>query len=304
MGPPFSLQPADIYPSWVPDRAAAVLERDLGLFRSTSQDQIEPQILKEHQPTPWPCDQSPMVDAEPFFDPWHIDRGSSVNILTDPTSHYDPFHSPQASHDSSSYSAEDGATSILPALDEAPSLSCGCYKQTIGELIRADLRGASGIDEILTCQKELLLQTEAILQCRMCSQSEAQANLLMVIIVAIDSLLTAIDSTAVSASSCVNDGVVPVGARGKNEFGCSFKSPVDACPLFVGGLRVPAEEKSCFIRQVLQARLSMMLMTIRRARVCMQQHLATTSSRGRHLMIIETERRLQLTMMNLKMVGG
>lgn len=301
MGPPFPLQPADIYPSWVPVGAETIFEGELGLFpNSTVYDQLKSQVMKEHEPAPWLSAESPMIDAEPFSDTWHMDRVPSVNILVDPANQYEPFQSPQASHDSS-YSPEDPG--VLPTLEETSRFGCGCYKQTVGELVQAGLKGSLSMDEILNCQKELLLQTEAILQCRMCSQSEAQANLLMVIVVAMDSLLTTIDSTATIAKSCVNEGVIP-GVRGKSELGCSFKSQIDACPLFVGGLRVPAEEQSSFIRQVLQARLSMMLTTVRRIRVSIQQHLAAASSRGRILMIIETERRLQLTIMRIKMSGG
>lgn len=302
MGPPFCLQPADIYPNWIPVGAETMFERDLGLFSSaTLQDQLEPQIVKEQEPAPWMCAQSPMVDAELLTDTWQMDRVPSVNILLDPTGQYEPFQSPRASHDRSSYSPEDAG--ILPTMEEAPIFSCGCYKQTVGELVQACLKGPSSIDEILNCQKELLLQTEAILHCRMCSQSEAQANLLMVNVVAMDSLLATIDSTAIIANSCVNEGVVS-GAGGKSELGYSFKSQIDACPLFVGGLRVPAEEQASFIRQVMQARLSMMLTTVRQIRVCIQQHLTVTSSRGRLSMIVETERRLQLTIMRIKMSGG
>ncbi|KAJ5183934.1 hypothetical protein N7492_001550 [Penicillium capsulatum] len=240
---------------------------------------------------------------EPSLDPWHFDRVSSMNILIDPASQNGCFESPRASHDASSCSPED--VDVFPAPKESHNFLCGCYKQAVTELERLGLKGrASSMDEILTCQKEWLLQAEAILQCRMCSQSEAQANVLMVLVVAIDSLLSMVDSMAIFSKSGVDEGFNSAGARVKNEPSGRFKPQVEACPLFVGGLRIAADETLCFICQVLKTRLSMMLSMIRRIRGCMQQHLARTSSRGRFLMIIETERRLQLIIMKVKMTAG
>jgi hypothetical protein len=160
----------------------------------------------------------------------------------------------------------------------------------------------------LACQKELLLQIEAILQCKMCSQSDAQANMLMVVIVTIDSLLTSLDAAATSNKAGTQDEASAIGTqdgrRNQKNMGGGFKSHIDACPLLVGRFRVPAEEKMCFIRQVLQSRLSMLMIMIRRIRACMQQHLASALSRGRLLMIMETDRRLQLIMMKVKMAVG
>lgn len=188
-------------------------------------------------------------------------------------------------------------------------MGCSCYKRVMGQLVKSGLRpganGCSNIDGLLACQKELVIQTEAILQCKMCSQSENQANMLMVVIVATDSVLTMLDTAVTpSRAGCYDETIESREAapgRKQRDVGAGFKSHVDACPLLVGGFPVPAEEKACFIRQVLQARLSMLLLAVRRIRVCMQQHLTAALSRGRLLMIMETDRRLQLVMMKIKM---
>lgn len=299
--PPFSLQPDEIYSPWIQAGTEKMIPRDLGIFQYTAPgDQVDSLILKENETVPWLCGPGSNFDSDSFLDPWALERVSSVNMLMDPP-HCQPFQSPHASQESGSYSPDD--PSFLDNFEAGPSFGCSCYEQAMSELVRCGLKGLSSIDELLNCQKELLLQTENILQCEMCSQSEAQANLLMVIVVTIDSLLTTLDSTA-SGKCAIDDGVSPVGRKSERERGCSFVSQIDACPLLVGGFRVPMEEKTSFVRQVLQARLSMLLLTIRRIRVCMQQHLTLTSSRGRLLMILETDRRLQLIMMKIKMSVG
>ena len=299
--PPFSLQPDEIYSPWIQAGTEKMIPRDLGIFQYTAPgDQVDSLILKENETVPWLCGPGSNFDSDSFLDPWALERVSSVNMLMDPP-HCQPFQSPHASQESGSYSPDD--PSFLDNFEAGPSFGCSCYEQAMSELVRCGLKGLSSIDELLNCQKELLLQTENILQCEMCSQSEAQANLLMVIVVTIDSLLTTLDSTA-SGKCAIDDGVSPVGRKSERERGCSFVSQIDACPLLVGGFRVPMEEKTSFVRQVLQARLSMLLLTIRRIRVCMQQHLTLSSSRGRLLMILETDRRLQLIMMKIKMSVG
>jgi hypothetical protein len=130
--------------------------------------------------------------------------------------------------------------------------------------------------------------------------------MLMVVIVTIDSLLSTLDAAATSAGavdeeefSSHSQFLANKNSQDRGD-GVGFKSHVDACPLLVGGYRVPLEEKSYFILQVLQGRLSLLLLTIRRIRACMQQHLAAVFTRGRLFMIMETDRRLQLIMAKIR----
>lgn len=286
------------------------LEAELSSFHDTpSTERIETLGLGNAASMQWPYDSTPRMNQLPFADAWPEDRMVPTSILVDTGDITNGFQSPNFNHNSEAYSPQEAEFPLM--LEGAANFTCGCYKQVITELVRFELKaepnGFSSIDSILACQKELLLQTESILQCKMCSQSEAQANALMVIIVIIDSLLTTLDATATSGKpgilESIPDANSPAGRRQKDMGNC-FKTHIDTCPLLVGGFQVPIEEKSCFIRQVLQARLSMLLLTVRRIRICMQQQLAAAFSRGRLLMIMETDRRLQLIMMKIKMAVG
>lgn len=309
-------QATDIYPSSIseepePSPAQTSMEIDsLGFPHLVLDNQLEPPALQESDVLPWSYGSGSGLEMHPLPSPWPMERVSPMNVVLNPTGDCTGFQSPVCSHESEEYSPDH--TDLRSALDEESTFGCSCYRQAMSELVRSGTKtGSNGrlsIDSILACQKELLLQAETILLCKMCSQSEAQANMLMVMIVTIDSLLTTLDVTATSAKAGVQDVVSPTGAqlaeRRQKNIGGGFKFHIDSCPLLVGGFQVPLEEKACFIRQVLQARLSMLLLTIRRIRVCMQQHLTSAFSRGRLLMIMDTDRRLQLIMMKIKLALG
>lgn len=221
---------------------------------------------------------------------------------------YTSFQSPELSHGGGIYTPEELNIGTFP---DMTGCRCGCYLQAMSELVRTGLQTTrndpSNISCILANQKMLQRQAESILQCEACLPSEARANVLMVIIVSIDSLLTTLEATA-SVTSGLHDGLPPAnihsGCKRQRDLNGGFLSHIDACPLLVGSFRVPNEEKTWFIRQMLQARLSMLLLTIRRIRDCTQQQLAVTPSRGRLMMIMETDRRLQLIIMKIKMMTG
>lgn len=254
----------------------------------------------------WKYSSNTALDGCIWSDSQALNRVPSTSFLIDAANIARSFESPRPSHDS------DELSQGAPDFTDGPQyLGCSCYKQAIVEFLRpgikADSGGISSIDNILACQKNLLLQTEAILQCELCSQSEAQPNLLMVIVVTIDSLLTSLD--AATSSNAGNEDEISArggddGHRAHMDIVGGFRSHIDACPLSVGGFRVPADEKMCFVRQMLHGRLSRLMIMIRRIRACMQQHLASALSRGRLLMIMETDRRLQLIMMKVKMAVG
>lgn len=284
-------------------------ENELDVFQNTPcTERLEALTLGNTTSIQWSYDSTLRMNPIPFSDPWSEDRMSPTSILVQTGDNGNVLQSPSFNHNEA-YAPQDTDFPVL--LEAATNFNCGCYKQVISELVRFELKtgpnGFSSIDGILACQKELLLQTESILQCKLCSQSEAQANALMVIIVIIDSLLTTLDASAASGNPVILEAVPESNAqvgRRQEDVGNCLKSHIDTCPLLVGGFQVPVEEKSCFIRQVLQARLSMLLLTVRRIRMCMQQQLAAAFSRGRLLMIMETDRRLQLIMMKIKMAVG
>ncbi|KAJ5117947.1 hypothetical protein N7526_010970 [Penicillium atrosanguineum] len=296
---PMGLDPIMVY---------GILDREFNSFQhSVPDEQLESPFILEPSTGSWIHGSNTALDGCVLSDSWSINRAPSTSFPIDPAIDYHLFESPRPSHDSERLSP--GPPDYL---EGSQYLACSCYKQTIGELLRSgikvDWRGISSIDSILACQKELLLQTEAILQCKLCSQSEVQANFLMVIIVTIDSLLTSLDAAATLYKPRSEEGVsaVPVedGHKAHIDVGWGLKSLIDACPLLVGGFRVPTDDKTCFIRQILHARLSMLIIMIRRICACMQEQVTSVMSRGRFLMIMETDKRLQLIIMKVKMAVG
>ncbi|KAJ5273700.1 hypothetical protein N7478_008825 [Penicillium angulare] len=291
------------------------IECDMKNFQQHADQTSYLEMKDKAEISPWTYGSAPNFDIQPITDQWGLDRSypSNAMLLNSSPPNCCPLQSPAASQDSDIYSSE--ALDFLNSLDSTPSFTCSCYKQAMSELIRLGLSagpdGSCSIDRILACQKNLLIQTEAIFECKMCSQSEVQANILMIIIVTIDSLLSTLDGAiprpgiderdiSIKPAQAVSGGEFDVRGGGGAGAG-GFKPYVDACPLVVGGFSIPMEEKSYFAQQVLQARLSMLLVTIRRIRVCLQQHLTAVLSRGRLLMIMETDRRLQGIMMKIKM---
>lgn len=284
------------------------LDRDCNTFfqLSTPADVAEAPAFRDIGPSSWMLEPGPRLDFPSFPDPCAFDRVPSTDLLMEPTDHCFSFRSRSGSQGSEAYSPNN--QDIFEGPEGSPVIGCSCHAHVIGHLVKSDtkpvLNGRSSIDGLLACQKELILQAEGILQCKLCSRSERQANMLMVVIIVIDGLLTVLDTAVTQSRAGYYDETTesePALARQHKEFGAGFRSHVDACPLLVGGFPVPAEEKACFIRQVLQARLSMLLLAVRRIRVCMQQDFTAALSRGRLLMIMETDRRLQLVMMKIKL---
>jgi hypothetical protein len=198
---------------------------------------------------------------------------------------------------------------------------CQCPEQIIRELIRINIctsrTGPSPtIDSILGSQRVVQHLAETILQCALCSKT--RVNLLMVVVVSIDSLVTTLEDL-ISGESRLIEGVLPdlhehillqpdfgqeIAMEGSNRRQASgvfhFRAEVENCPLMVGGFCVPLEERCFFVHQVLYARLTGLLAIIRRIRHCTQQMLAISASRGRLSMMMETDRRLQLFMMRMR----
>lgn len=311
--PPVTYQPSGVYLSSqtaVPilSSACANLERDFNASRhnSTFGDLADTPVFKDTGAHSWIYERE-SLGFQPFQDVWAFDRIPPADLSTEPTDNCFSFHSPSGSHDSEGLLPDN--PDLCTGSEGSFNLGCSCYKHVMGQLVQSSLRpganGCSNIDGLLACQKELVIQTEAILQCKKCSQSENQANMLMIVIVAIDSVLTMLDTAVTPSRAGCYDETIELreasAGRKPRDVAVGLKSHLDACPLLVGGFPVPAEEKACFIRQVLQARLSMLLLAVRRIRVYMQQHLKVALSRGRLLMIMETDRRLQLVMMKIKM---
>ncbi|KAL3473363.1 hypothetical protein BJX99DRAFT_261427 [Aspergillus californicus] len=203
----------------------------------------------------------------------------------------------------------------------ANNCPCQNHEQAVRDLFRVNVcasrTGPSiAIDSILTCQRVLQQLTETILQCRVCSRT--RVNLLMVVIVSIDSLITTLDAVT-SADTDVVDRLFPEyfnpmvqdymtdpaltnHTRRFKGGGLQLRTQLDSCPLIIGGFCVPSEEKFVFVKRVLHSRLSGLLRTVHRIQHCTQESLASSASRGRLVMMRETDQRLRMIIMKLNML--
>ncbi|KAF9893655.1 hypothetical protein FE257_010967 [Aspergillus nanangensis] len=222
----------------------------------------------------------------------------------------------------------DSTKSNTTALSQtfARQYQCQCHEQTVRELIKVNICACRigstvTIDSILSCQRLLQQLADTILQCGVCSKTGV--NLLMVVVVSIDSLVSALE-TIISVENGLMEGLFSEfhdhhlhdyrqdlaaasssssnGRRYKGG-GFHFKAQVESCPLLVGGFCVAADEKFSFVIQVLHSRLSGLLSTIRRIRLCARDILDIPASRGKLVMVMETDRRLQLIMWKMKMLA-
>ncbi|GAB1201662.1 hypothetical protein APSETT445_000245 [Aspergillus pseudonomiae] len=156
----------------------------------------------------------------------------------------------------------------------ARQYQCQCHDHIARDLMLLNISASRTwptvtIDSILKCQQILQQLTDTILECAICCKT--RVNLLMIVVVSIDSLVTALE-TITSVDSGVWDGVfVEYHESRLREYGQEslngaanrrykngnfhFKAQVEECPLLVGGFPVPSEEKFTFVKQVLHARL-------------------------------------------------
>lgn len=220
------------------------------------------------------------------------------------------------------------ASSAAPPSTGVPegvlTCQCQCHEHTLRELIRLNMilcatsripsvsfAATTGpetgtLDTIMSTQRGLQTLAETVIQCAMCAGN--RVTLLTVVMVSIDGLVGVIEEAvaALVASSSVvkysvSKGMDDTNIGGGGGSGAAFKSHVESCPLLVGGFRIPVEEKYTFVRQVLLGRLGGLLTTIRRIRFCMQEVLAGSPSRAQLLMVMETDRRLQMVIMRMRM---
>ncbi|GAB1193746.1 hypothetical protein APSETT444_002974 [Aspergillus pseudonomiae] len=148
----------------------------------------------------------------------------------------------------------------------ARQYQCQCHDHIARDLMLLNISASRTwptvtIDSILKCQQILQQLTDTILECAICCKT--RVNLLMIVVVSIDSLVTALE-TITSVDSGVWDGVfVEYHESRLREYGQEslngaanrrykngnfhFKAQVEECPLLVGGFPVPSEENSSVI---------------------------------------------------------
>lgn len=177
--------------------------------------------------------------------------------------------------------------------------ACNCHEITIRELVKIEscvrsLSAACAIETLLKCQNVLKDLAQRLLQCSLCSNT--QSHLLVMIVLVLDSLLTSFEGYMFAKNGLLES------ATGSTDSAIAFKAQVECCQLSIGDFQVPAQDKVCFIKYVLHSRLSALLGTIRQIKMRAQQSFTSSFSKGRLVMIMETDRRLQLLMMKIKLL--
>ncbi|KAL4885183.1 hypothetical protein BJY04DRAFT_214522 [Aspergillus karnatakaensis] len=238
------------------------------------------------------------------------------DFTTDPSSLFGQVGSSKRYHDynfiEDDFKANSGLSSVC---------SCPTHEQAVRDLFRVNfcasrLGPTVAIDSILTCQRVLQQLTETILQCRVCS--EIRVNVLMLVIVGIDSLLNALDAITSTENDVVErlfpDYFNPLAQDYRDDPGIAshsrrfkgnlhIRTQLDTCPLIIGGFCVPTEEKFLFVKRVLHSRLSGLLRTVHRIQLCTQEIMPATASRARLTMMREMDQKLRLIIMKLNMLS-
>lgn len=304
------------------------LDMDMALLPMDMDTSTSPAETLPSLPTPV----SPPIDTSP-----NHNHNGNVNLSfrqSQPPPPSAPGPMPRRPYDEYQFPDPLSTSSLPTPLDintniDPYTCQCQCHEHTLREIIRVNMTlcaasriaPAGTIDAILTSQRGLQNLAETIMQCSICAGT--RLTLLTVVMVSIDSLISAMEVITASSAGSPGAGTgaveevfgrfpSPKGAGGGNASGTSaggggggtfLKSQIEACPLLVGSFRVPQEETYTFVKQVLQTRLGGLLTTIRRIRFCTQEMLSGTAARGRLVMMMETDRRLQMVMMRMRMLG-
>ncbi|RAL04654.1 Zn(II)2Cys6 transcription factor domain-containing protein [Aspergillus ibericus CBS 121593] len=196
-----------------------------------------------------------------------------------------------------------------PAMLAPQHYQCQCHEKTIQDLIRVNVFASRAspcltIDSLIYCQRVLQQLSEIILQCSVCYR--ARLNVLMVVIVSIDSLLSALEPITLMEANVVDrlfsgyhDQLLSdykaeiAGNPTLRRYNFQSKSQVEACSLKVGTFCVAYDDKYFFIKSLLLYWLEKLGGTVQRIRVCAENIQPMQPSQGRLLLIMETGRRLE-----------
>ena len=289
-------------------------------FVQSSRDTLDMALLPMDMDTSAsPADTLPSISTpiSPPIDPSPSNVPFQQPPLPNPQPSTAPAPAPRRSYEYE-YPFPDAAGTNFDPYTPA-SCQCQCHEQTLHELVRVNMTlcaaartaPAGTIDAILTCQRGLQNLAEAILSCSVCAGT--RVTLLTVVMVGIDSFISAMEVITTTSDELFPKYPSPQGigcssggsgsGNDSGSGGTAFKSQIEACPLLVRDFRMPPEERYIFVKQVLQTRLGGLLTTIRRIRFCTQEMLAGSVAKGRLIMMMETDRRLQMVMMRIRMIN-
>jgi hypothetical protein len=105
----------------------------------------------------------------------------------------------------SSQSLDPGEIDFETLLEDASSLHCNCYAQAFSEVVRSD--EAKGSNSLLLHLKGVQQRGVVILQCPVCCASNARANILTLLVMAVEKAARALKVRAELATTLVQGGV-------------------------------------------------------------------------------------------------
>ncbi|KAF7716548.1 Uncharacterized protein PECH_005162 [Penicillium ucsense] len=181
-------------------------------------------------------------------------------------------------------------------------MECDCANRVLGLLVNSRVETKIRMHDQLMRRQEVLNLADTLLRCPCCLYSDSWANLLMAVMITIENL---IDTVAVNpearATGFGSDGsfidrgdrLVSSITSQSNRYAADEVKFYDS-PCQPPGLgTMSPEEDLVWVQHVLNDQFSMLLTTVRRIRVCLQQNMTAQLADGWELMITDFDRRLQ-----------
>ncbi|KAJ5521089.1 hypothetical protein N7463_001542 [Penicillium fimorum] len=112
-----------------------------------------------------------------------------------------------------------GEIDLEALLEDSSSFHCDCYAQVFSEVVRSD--EAQRANMTLHHLERVQQQGVVILQCQVCYASIARANILTLLVMAIEKAALALKVRAKLATTSVQGGFIPSGGRGTSAR-CTF----------------------------------------------------------------------------------
>ncbi|PYI06682.1 hypothetical protein BO78DRAFT_396903 [Aspergillus sclerotiicarbonarius CBS 121057] len=195
-----------------------------------------------------------------------------------------------------------------PAMLAPQHYQCQCHERAIQDLIRVNVFASrvtpcAPLDSLIFCLRALQQSAEIIVQCGVCARTKR--NSLMIVIVSIDSLLSAVEPITAMEPVLVDrlftgyhDQLLPdykpdiPGNPNLLRYRGGSKSQVEACSLKVGSFCVEYDDKFFGVKNLLLYRLGKLREAVQKVHGCAQRMLPVQASRGQLIMMMETEQRL------------
>lgn len=186
-------------------------------------------------------------------------------------------------------------------LSQSQDCGCRCYEIVVRKLSDLDESQSgmlsSTIDVALMVEKGVQPQIAQVLQCGTCSSN--RPNLLLLLSVIIDNIVSMLESTSNANNKLQMDGMFLGRSSHRSSQAlteCNGDRPATPSvkpPLLVGGYEICSELKSRFLKQLLQGRLNSLSSTLLQLMQYMQRNPHNSNSKHGTTMVKETHKRLQ-----------